>query len=83
MENLSMSRSPTDSPVLLPRVPKDFSTPRKLSETERKVSEASLERIRSSRSNASFQGNATMQEMLDELSYLKNMIQSEMDGTPF
>lgn len=83
MENLSMSRSPVGSPMMFPRTPDDFSTPRKLSETERKVSEASLERIRSSRSNASFQGNATMQEMMDELSYLKNMIQSEMDGTPF
>lgn len=83
MENLSRSHSPTDEPVMLPHIPKDFSTPRKLSATERKVSEASLERIRSSRSNASFQGNATMQEMMDELSYLKNMIQSEMDGAPF
>ncbi|CAG8407970.1 unnamed protein product [Penicillium salamii] len=83
MENLSMSHSPVDSPVMIPHIPKDIGTPRKLSETERKVSEASLERIRSRRSNASFQHNATMQEMMDELSYLKNMIQSEMDGTPF
>jgi hypothetical protein len=83
MESLSMSHSPNGSPIMLPHISKDFGTPRKLSETERKVSEASLERIRSRRSNASFQGNATMQEMMDELSYLKNMIQSEMDGTPF
>ena len=83
MESLSMSRSPNGSPIMLPDIPKDFGTPRKLSETERKVSEASLERIRSRRSNASLQQNATMQEMMDELSYLKNMIQSEMDGTPF
>ncbi|KAJ5673466.1 hypothetical protein N7507_002593 [Penicillium longicatenatum] len=38
----------------------------------------------SRRSNASsFRGKATMQEMMDELSYLKNMIQAEMDGEPF
>jgi hypothetical protein len=83
MECLSMSRSPIGSPIMLPHISKDFGTPGKLSETERKVSQASLERIRSSRSNASLQENATMQEMMDELSYLKNMIQSEMDGTPF
>ena len=32
---------------------------------------------------SSFRGKATMQEMMDELSYLKNMIQAEMDGEPF
>ena len=37
----------------------------------------------SRRSNGSFRGKATMQEMMDELSYLKNMIQAEMDGEPF
>lgn len=38
----------------------------------------------SRRSDASsFRGKATMQEMMDELSYLKNMIQAEMDGEPF
>ncbi|KAJ5948178.1 hypothetical protein N7466_001193 [Penicillium verhagenii] len=38
----------------------------------------------SRRSDASsFRGKATMQEMMDELSYLKNIIQAEMDGEPF
>ncbi|KAJ5764980.1 hypothetical protein N7520_004539 [Penicillium odoratum] len=38
----------------------------------------------SRRSDAdSFRGKATMQEIMDELSYLKNMIQAEMDGEPF
>ncbi|KAJ5259422.1 hypothetical protein N7478_012403 [Penicillium angulare] len=38
----------------------------------------------SRRSDASsFRGKATMQEMMDELTYLKNMIQAEMDGEPF
>jgi hypothetical protein len=83
MESFSMSRSPNGSPITLPHIPKDYGTPRKLSDTEREVSEASLERIRSRRSNAFFSENATMQEMMDELSYLRNMIQSEMDGTPF
>ncbi|KAJ5614654.1 hypothetical protein N7528_008308 [Penicillium herquei] len=48
-----------------------------LSENDRRES------AQSRRSDASFRGNATMQEMMDELSYLKNMIQAELDGEPF
>ncbi|KAJ5816079.1 hypothetical protein N7447_008312 [Penicillium robsamsonii] len=83
MEALAMSRSPNGSPILLPELPKGSDTERNLPIAERKVSETSIERIRSRRSNASFQGNATMQELMDELSYLKNLIQADMDGTPF
>lgn len=83
MEAFAMSRSPNGSPILLPQVPRASDTEENLSIAERKVSETSLERIRSRRSNASFQGNATMQEMIDELSYLKNLIQADMDGVPF
>jgi hypothetical protein len=83
MEALAMSRSPIGSPILLPQVPRGSDTEQGISPVERKVSETSLERIRSRRSNASFQGNATMQELMDELSYLKNLIQADMDGAPF
>ncbi|KAJ5245427.1 hypothetical protein N7489_005523 [Penicillium chrysogenum] len=83
MEALAMSRSPIGSPILLPQGPRGSDTDRGISPVERKVSETSLERIRSRRSNASFQGNATMQELMDELSYLKNLIQADMDGAPF
>ncbi|KAJ5131356.1 uncharacterized protein N7515_007395 [Penicillium bovifimosum] len=82
MEALAMSRSPNGSPIILPQVPREGAG-RALSPAERQLSEASLDRIRSRRSNASFQGNATMQELMDELSYLKNIIQADMDGTPF
>ncbi|KAJ5488291.1 hypothetical protein N7453_011745 [Penicillium expansum] len=82
-EALAMSRSPNGSPILLPQVSRGSDTEQDLSPTERKVSETSLERIRSRRSNTSFQGNATMQELMDELSYLKNLIQADMDGAPF
>ncbi|CAG7942533.1 unnamed protein product [Penicillium nalgiovense] len=83
MEALAMSRSPIGSPILLPQVPRGSDTEQGISSVERKVSETSLERIRSRRSNASFQGNATMEELMDELSYLKNLIQADMDGAPF
>ncbi|KAJ5154858.1 uncharacterized protein N7500_010297 [Penicillium coprophilum] len=83
MEALAMSHSPDGSPILLPGIHKGSDSERHLHVAERKVSEASLERIRSRRSNASFQGNATMQELMDELSYLKNLIQADMDGAPF
>ncbi|KXG46365.1 uncharacterized protein PGRI_052210 [Penicillium griseofulvum] len=83
MEALALSRSPNGSPILLPEVPRGSDMEQNLSIAERKVSETSLERIRSRRSNASFQGNATMQELIDELSYLKNLIQADMDGAPF
>ncbi|KAJ5615070.1 hypothetical protein N7537_000184 [Penicillium hordei] len=83
MEALAMSRSPNGSPIILPQVSRGSDTDQNISTAERKVSEASLERIRSRRSNTSFQGNATMQELMDELSYLKNLIQADMDGTPF
>jgi hypothetical protein len=82
MQALAMSRSPNASPILLPQVLRDSVSERKLSVERRHSDQA--ESIRSRRSNADFQGgNATMQELMDELSYLKNMIQSEMDGTPF
>lgn len=83
MEALAMSRSPNGSPIILPQVSRGSDTEQNISTAGRKVSETSLERIRSRRSNASFQGNATMQELMDELSYLKNLIQGDMDGTPF
>ncbi|KAJ6043306.1 hypothetical protein N7460_004661 [Penicillium canescens] len=82
MQALAMSRSPNASPILLPQVLRDSVSERKLSGERRHSDQA--ESTRSRRSNADFQGgNATMQELMDELSYLKNMIQSEMDGTPF
>ncbi|KAJ5365709.1 hypothetical protein N7517_008595 [Penicillium concentricum] len=83
MEALAMSRSPNGSPILLPELPRGSDSEQNLPTAERKVSDTSLERIRSRRSNASFQGNATMQELMDELSYLKNLIQADMDGAPF
>ncbi|KAJ5207763.1 hypothetical protein N7449_002142 [Penicillium cf. viridicatum] len=83
MEALAMSRSPNGSPIILPQVSRGSDTEQNISTAERKASETTLERIRSRRSNASFQGNATMQELMDELSYLKNLIQADMDGTPF
>jgi hypothetical protein len=83
MEALAMSRSPSGSPIILPQVPRESGAGRALSPAERQLSAASLDRIRSRRSDASFQGNATMQELMDELSYLKNIIQADMDGAPF
>ncbi|KAJ5970319.1 uncharacterized protein N7479_000237 [Penicillium vulpinum] len=83
IEALAMSRSPNGSPILLPEVTRGSETEQNLSFAERKVSDTSLECIRSRCSNASFQGNATMQELMDELSYLKNLIQADMDGAPF
>lgn len=75
MESLSRTRSPDGSPLLLPQM--------RGSNTERGETDARGADTRSRNSNASFRGKATMQEMLDELSYLKNMIQAEMDGEPF
>ncbi|KAJ5788964.1 uncharacterized protein N7518_005975 [Penicillium psychrosexuale] len=87
MEAFAMSRSPDSSPILLSQASRDSDLEQYRSaaepKTELKMSETSLERIRSRRSNASFQGNATMQELMDELSYLKNLIQTDMDGVPF
>lgn len=83
MEALALSRSPNGSPIILPQAPGNSRAGDPLSGAERNLSEASFERIRSRRGNTSFQGNATMQELMDELSYLKNMIQADMDGTPF
>lgn len=73
MEQLSLSQSPNSSPILLPEL-------RRRSSNENSGSEGSAH---TRHSDASFRGKATMQEMLDELSYLKNMIQAEMDGEPF
>lgn len=75
MESLSLSRSPNGSPILLPQL--------RGADTERGESDGQGADMRSRASNASFRGQTTMQEMLDELSYLKNMIQAEMDGEPF
>ncbi|KAG0158471.1 hypothetical protein PDIDSM_5986 [Penicillium digitatum] len=83
MEALAMSCSPNGPPILLPQASRGSDTEQNIFATERKVSETSLERIRSCRSNASFQENATMKELIDELSYLKNLIQADMDGAPF
>lgn len=70
MEALSLSRrSPDGSPIIL-------------TERESQHREA-LERVRSRSRDGSSQGKRTMQELMDELSYLKNMIQSDMDGEPF
>lgn len=74
MEQLSLSQSPNSSPILLPELQRGHST---------NPNDASDGATRPRRSDSSFRGKATMQEMLDELSYLKNMIQAEMDGEPF
>ncbi|KAJ5883370.1 uncharacterized protein N7473_010256 [Penicillium subrubescens] len=77
MESLSLSRSPDGSPILLPDI-------QRRSDAERSdVDEEVYRRVLSRASSASFRGNSTMQEIMDELSYLKNMIQTEMDGEPF
>lgn len=75
MEALSLSRSPNGSPILLPQM--------RESDSQRSGSDRQGNTVRSQHSDTSFRGKATMQEMLDELSYLKNMIQAEMDGEPF
>lgn len=75
MESLSLSRSPNGSPILVPHM--------RGSDTERSGTDSQGTDAHSRNSNASSRGKTTMQEMLDELSYLKNMIQAEMDGEPF
>lgn len=75
MQALSLSRSPDGSPIILP----EMQGP----ENEPNDDDRRRKNVRSQHSNASLRGNPTMQEMLDELSYLKNMIQTEMDGEPF
>ncbi|KAJ5089256.1 hypothetical protein N7532_007940 [Penicillium argentinense] len=71
LEALSLSRrSPDGSPIILP-------------ERESQKHREALERVRSRSRDGSSQGKKTMQELMDELSYLKNMIQSDMDGEPF
>ncbi|OOQ87763.1 hypothetical protein PEBR_16425 [Penicillium brasilianum] len=77
MESLSLSRSPDGSPILLPEI--QHRSDRERNEGNDEV----YRRVLSQASEASFRGNSTMQEILDELSYLKNMIQAEMDGEPF
>lgn len=77
MESLSLSRSPDGSPILLPEIQRRSDAER--SEADEEV----YRRVLSRASEASFRGNSTMQEILDELSYLKNMIQADMDGEPF
>lgn len=75
MQALSLSRSPDESPIMLPEM-------RGL-EGEHNDTDQQRKDVRSQHSNASLRGNPTMREMLDELGYLKNMIQAEMDGEPF
>jgi hypothetical protein len=77
MESLSLSRGPDGSPILLPEIQ------RRSDADHSDVDEEVYRRVLSRASEASFRGNSTMQEILDELSYLKNMIQAEMDGEPF
>lgn len=77
MESLSLSRSPDGSPILLPEMQRRSDAER--SETDLEIYRCVISRA----SEASFRENSTMQEILDELSYLKNMIQAEMDGEPF
>jgi hypothetical protein len=75
MQALSLSRTPDGSPIILPEM--------QGSESEGRETDKQRNDVRSQHSNASLRGNPTMREMLDELSYLKNMIQAEMDGEPF
>ncbi|KAJ5204852.1 uncharacterized protein N7498_005731 [Penicillium cinerascens] len=75
MQALSLSRSPDGSPIIL----SEMQGP----ENEANDDDRRRKNVDSQHSNASLHGNPTMQEMLDELSYLKNMIQTEMDGEPF
>ncbi|KAJ5491353.1 hypothetical protein N7539_002920 [Penicillium diatomitis] len=75
IDSLSHARSPIDSPILLsdPRYGERGSSDR----------EGLYQPLLSPAGEASMHGNSTMQEIMDELSYLKNMIQAEMDGEPF
>lgn len=75
MQALSLTRSPDGSPIILP----EMQGP----EGARNDMDRQRKDVHSQHSNASLRGNPTMREMLDELSYLKNMIQAEMDGEPF
>lgn len=77
MESLSLSRSPDGSPILFPEIQRRSDAGRS------EVDEEVYRRVLSRASEASLRGNSTMQEIMDELSYLKNMIQAEMDGEPF
>ncbi|KAI2791077.1 hypothetical protein POX_c03932 [Penicillium oxalicum] len=78
IESLSHSHSPVNSPIFL-------SDPRYGASVDRthSDSEGVYQPLLSPASEASVHGNSTMQEIMDELSYLKNMIQAEMDGEPF
>jgi len=75
MQALSLSRSPDGSPIVLPEM--------QGSENEQNDGGRQRKEVHSQHSNASLRGNPTMREMLDELRYLKNVIQAEMDGEPF
>lgn len=75
MESLSLSRSPNGSPILLSQM--------RESDPEHGETDGQGSDARSRSSNASLRGKMTMQELMDELSYLKNTIQAEMDGEPF
>ncbi|KAJ5901656.1 hypothetical protein N7495_002184, partial [Penicillium taxi] len=70
MTALSLSEPRDGSPVVL-------------SDPDRGDSDTYSYRGHSRHSEASFRGQATMQELIDELSYLENMIHVEMDGEPF
>ncbi|KAJ5578590.1 uncharacterized protein N7459_007554 [Penicillium hispanicum] len=74
MEELTLSQSPNASPILLPHIQR---------ESEARAGDLGRGEYSSRLSDASPGRNSTMQELMDELSYLKNMIHAEMDGEPF
>lgn len=67
----SLARSRSGSPIILKR------------ESGPESKEGNNGQGHTVRDDASLRGQRTMQELMDELSYLKNMIQAEMDGSPF
>ena len=74
MEELSLSRqnNQNSNPIVLPELQQKATNER---------GEGAREHFKPG--EGSFRGKATMQEMMDELSFLKNMIQAELDGEPF
>ncbi|KAJ6160498.1 hypothetical protein N7470_003894 [Penicillium chermesinum] len=67
MQALSLAQSPSASPIFV-------------SESDRSKFDS---HSRQSDASAVIRGKATMQELMDELAYLKNMMQSNMEGEPF
>jgi hypothetical protein len=88
MQALALARSRSASPMVLSEEQQ-----REFGAAEKTIRDSpQLGEIRSLRPSAvgsslhpggAEQGKTTMQELMDELSYLKNMIQAEMDGEPF